>query len=404
LAKKQKKVKAKPAPTKRQLSKWQRQQKINRIIAIAAAVFLVGVLGYVGVGYYDDTIKPSRETVIKVNDASFSMGYFINMLDAYTKGTQPNESHAEFVASQIEDNELMKQGANDLGIWVEKEEVDEKIKESDLPDSEVYRDMVTGGLLRQKLLDYFGSQLSDEMEQVHIQVMLVESQQVANNVTAELEAGGNFTALLEEFSYDPATGGDLGWLPADVMTPLIADIIPDVKAGEVRSIYDDVRPKSVGYWLIKVTDKNEEGDIYAHAMLLGSEEEAGEVKAELAVGGNFTQLAEEYSQDVSKVDGGDLGWLKEGDMGSEIFDRVAFTLELNEVSEPVRDERQTQGAYWIIEILDKGLHELSDEVRQGLEMQDLDDWLLGQREISTIDSYLDAGKIFWAIQQVMERR
>jgi len=75
LSKKQKKVKAARTPTKHQLSKWQRHQRTNRIIIIAASVFLAGILGYVGHGYYNDAIKPFREIVIKVNDTSFNMGY-----------------------------------------------------------------------------------------------------------------------------------------------------------------------------------------------------------------------------------------------------------------------------------------------------------------------------------------
>mgnify|MGYP001105684458 CR=1 FL=1 len=210
--------------------------------------------------------------------------------------------------------------------------------------------------------------------------------------------------MLEEFSYDPNTGGDLGWLPAELLSSIIADIIPDIEPGETRSIYDDSVTKNLSYWLIKVTERDEEKGIYAHAMLLGSEEEARKVKAELNVGGNFTQLAEQYSQDRSKDDGGDLGWLKEGDIHSEAFDEAAFTLELNEVSEPVRDMRQTQGVYWVLEVLDKGERELSDEVKQSLKNRDFSDWLLAQREINTIDNRLDGEKVSWAIQQVLARR
>ena len=404
MSKKQKKVKVKPIPTKHQLSKWQRQKRKNRITVIAAAVFLVGILGYVGVGYYDNAVKPFQEIVISVNDTSYNMGYYVDMLDVQTQGMQPNESYAQFVASQIEESELMRQGANELGIRVEKEEVDEKIKENSLPDSKVYQDIVSAGLLSEKLVDYFGSKVTDKMEQAYVKTMLVESQEVADNVTSQLEAGGNFTALLNELSYDPSAGGDLGWLPAELMPSIIAEIIPDIEQREVRVIYDDSVTKNLGYWLIKVTERDEEKGIYAHAMLLGSEEEARKVKDELNVGGNFTQLAEQYSQDVSKDDGGDLGWLKEGDIHSEAFDEVAFTLELNEVSEPVRDIRQTQGAYQVVIVLGKEERELSEEVKQSLISRDFNDWLSAQREISIIDNRLDEEKMIWAIQQVLERR
>ncbi|PIP06427.1 MAG: hypothetical protein COX52_07300 [Syntrophobacterales bacterium CG23_combo_of_CG06-09_8_20_14_all_48_27] len=402
--KQQKKLKAKEIPTQRQLSKWQRQRKLNRIIVITAAVFLAGILGYVGHGYYNDAIKPFRETVIRVNDTSFNMGYYIDMLDAQTTGFQPNESYAQLVANQIVQAELMRQGANDLGIEVNKGEVDKKIKESKLPDSKVYRAIAASELLTEKLLDYFGSQLPDKMEQAYIQLMLVEGHEIANNVTSKLEAGGNFTALLEEFSCDPDIGGDLGWLPAELMPSIMADTIPDIKPDEIRSIYDNSVTKSVGHWLIKVTDNDEQKGIYAHAMLLSSEEEAKEIKAELDNGADFAQLAEKYSQHESKDKGGDLGWLKKGEKGSETFDATAFTLELNKVSPPVKDKLETQGGYWVVKILDKGERELNDTAKQGLKNKDFRDWFSVQSTTSTINSYLDGEKISWAIQKVLQGR
>ena len=402
--KQQKKLKAKEIPTQRQLSKWQRQRKLNRIIVITAAVFLAGILGYVGHGYYNDAIKPFQEAVIKINDTSFNMRYYIDMLDAQTKGVQPDEYYAQLVANQIVQAELIRQGANDLGIEVNKGEVDKKIAESKLPGSKVYRDIAASKLLTEKLLNYFGSQLPDKMEQAYIQLMLLEGREVANNVTAKLEAGGNFTALLEEFSCDPDIGGDLGWLPAELMPSIVADAIPDIKPAEIRSISDNSVTKSIGYWLIKVTDNDEQKGIYAHAMLLSSEEEAKEIKAELDSGADFAQLAKQYSQHESKDTGGDLGWLKKGEKGSETFDAIAFTLELNKVSPPVKDKLETQGGYWVIKILDKGERELNDKAKESLKNKDFNDWFSVQSTNSTINIDLNGENISWAIQKVLQGR
>ena len=404
MAKKQKKVKVAQPPTKHQLSKWQRHKRTNRIIITAAAVFLAGILGYVGHGYYNDAIKPFREIVIKVNDTSFNMGYYVDMLDAQTTGVQPNEFYAQLVANRIEQAELIRQGADDLGIHVEKGEVSNKIKENKLPTSKIYRDIVTVELLADRLLDYFGSQLPDKMEQAHIQLILVESHEIANNVLSQLEAGGDFAALLKEFSPDPRAGGDLGWVPAEFLPSIIADAIPDTESGGMKIIYDNSVTKNVGYWLIKVTEKDEEKGIYVHVMLLGSEKEAEEVKAQLDGGQDFAQLAKQYSQHESKDKGGDLGWIKEGDLGSKAFDEIAFNLELNKVSSPVKDNVSTQGGHWVVVVLDKGEQELSEEVKQSLERKDFDDWFSMQEAISTVDNYLDTEKMSWAVQKVLQRR
>ena len=408
MAKKQKKAETKRAPTKHQLSRWQRQMKIRRIIIIAAAVFLTGIISWVGYGVYKDRIGPASEVVIKVNNSSFTMGYYVNMLDAYTQDVDPTQIYlmADTVTESIVQTELLKQEAKSLGIEIAPEEIDAKIEENELPNNEAYRDIVGASLLVDKVREYFDSQLPDTMEQARVQVMLVESQEVANEVMTKIETGGNFTALVDEFSYSPQTEGDLGWLPKELMpNTLIRDAAFNITPGRTREpiYYDELATKSVGYWLIEVIDRQDD-EIKARAMLLGSKAQSEQIKARLATG-NFSSLAMDYSQHESKFEGGELGWLKQGDMGSEAFDEVAFNITANEVSEPVKDESvQTTGGYWIVEVIDRGEHQLEKEVREGLTDIHLNDWFEERRENSTIETLLDEEKKSWAVDQVLRRR
>jgi foldase protein PrsA len=413
LAKKQKKATPKRAPSKHQLSKWQRQAKIRRIVTIAAAVFLAGILSWVGYEYYEDyKSDPLREVVIEVNGVPFTMEYYVNMLDAYTKSMNYTTiyNYSSYVASMVADEiikaELLKQGAENLDIEVTPEEIDAKLEEYELPDERVYRDVISSELLQEKLEEYFGSQLPDTMEQAHVQVMLAESEEVADEVITQIEAGGNFTDLAEEFSCNSSVGGDLGWLPEELMpNTLIADAAFNLTPGEIsQPIYDVSATKSVGYWLIEVTDKQDVA-INASVMLLGSEAEAEWVKAELAAGGNFSALAGNYSQHGSKTNGGKLDGLKPGDMGSTAFDTVAFNLTVNEVSEPVKDESvQTTGGYWIVKVVDRGVHQLETEVGEELRDKHLNDWFEELEEDSTIENRLDVEKISWAVNKVLQGR
>lgn len=64
-----------------------------------------------------------------------------------------------------------------------------------------------------------------------------------------------------------------------------------------------------------------------------------DVAAKLKTGGDFSELAKEFSQDEeSKDTGGMLGWLEPGQSGSKVFDDTAFALEPGQISEPVRTE------------------------------------------------------------------
>ena len=408
MAKKQKENKPKQVPTKHQFSKWQRQARIRHIIIIAVAIFLAGILGYVGYGYYNSEIKPFHEILIEVNDTSFNMDYYVKTFDAYTKGMESSRLYymPDIITNQIVQDELIRQGANSLGIEVTDKEIDKEIEENELPKDRIYCDIVAVGLLGEKLQEYFDSELPDTMEQAHVQVMFVESQEMADAVMAKIEGSGNFTALVDEFSCNPQIEGDLGWLPRELMpNSLIGEVAFSLEPGETSKIYDESATKNVGYWLIEVTDTGEEKRIQARAMLLGSEQEALEIKSKLDKDEDFAVLAKEYSQHGSKDDGGELGWLKQGDMNSEAFDEIAFNLPLNSVSEPIKDESvQTKGGCWIAKVLQKGEHKLSEEIKERFTSNNFTQWLQEQRENSTITNYLDEEKRAWAVDRVLKGR
>ena len=84
-------------------------------------------------------------------------------------------------------------------------------------------------------------------------------------------------------------------------------------------------------------------------ILIETEEKAAEVKEKLDAGQDFAELAKEYSIDESNKDfGGDLGYVKRGEMVSE-FEEAVFSMEAGSISEPVK----TQFGYHIIKVDEK---------------------------------------------------
>ena len=407
MSKKRKTSKPKIVPTQHQTSKWERQNRIRRIITYAAIVFLGGLIAMVSYGYYDQKIRPLREVVIVVNDSSFDLGYYIEMLEAYTTDVDPSQLQfmVDTVAGQIVQDEVLRQGADTLGIQVSTEEIDEAIEERDLPDGEAFRDIMGVTLLRDRIQEHFTSQLPDTMEQAHIQVLLVESRPVAYDVLAKLESGEEFATLVEEFSCNPQSEGDLGWLPRDlILNPLVGDALFDLEPGKASSIYDQNAAKSIGYWLIEVLERDETKGIKVRAIMLGSEQEAQEVKAKLSAD-NFAELADEYSQYGAAEEGGELGWLNEGDMNSEAFDEAAFNLDLNTVSDPVKDEMAyTTGGHWIVRVVDKGERELSQSVQDALATKAFNEWFAEYYDNSVVETFLDAAQQSLAIEEVSRGR
>lgn len=386
--------------------------RIRQIVIIAAVVFLVGISSWVGYEYYKDyKNNPAHQVAIEVNGVPFTMDYFVNTLKAYanlyginsTVMSYYGDQIANTVANDIINAELLRQGAESLNITVTTQEINAALQQHGLPSDTAHQDIVRASLLDQKVKDYFSSQLSPMMVQADVQVVLAESQQAATDLIAKVKADGNFTALANEFSCNSSIKGDMGWLPAELMpNTLIANAAFNGTTGGIsQPIYDKATVKDVGYWLIDVTAK--QGDqINAEAMLLGSEAQAEQVRAELAAGGNFSSLATEYSQYQSDNSSSELGWIAPGAMNSTAFDQVAFNLSLNEVSEPVKDTSvQTTGGYWVVNVVGKGYHELSDNVKQQLINNHYNDWLKNWTNQSTIKNYLNADTISWAISKVL---
>jgi peptidyl-prolyl cis-trans isomerase C len=83
----------------------------------------------------------------------------------------------------------------------------------------------------------------------------------------------------------------------------------------------------------------------ARHILVESEAKCLQVKTEIEAGTDFAEAAKKYSSCPSRMQGGDLGTFRPGQMVKE-FDEVVFSADLNKVLGPV----QTQFGYHLIEV------------------------------------------------------
>jgi len=402
--------------TRRQLSQWQREKRRQRFIFVIGSFIIAAALIIVGVGWYVGQYRPSHQTAIRVNDTEFNMGYYAEMLKVQS-WNQP-DSYLSYIADEsirsIEQNELVRQGALKLGISASDDEVKEALKSYDLPNKDVQRDLVEIKLLIDKLRDeHFEQLVPVSAEQGHVMAMLLESESQANEVSAGLESGDNFTELAEELSLDylaKTNQGDFGWHPKDISIgyfgTYIADYIFNSEAGVLsQPIHDEEVGKGVGYWLIRVLERDGE-EANVQAILLGSEEEALEAKSRIEAGKEFGELAKDLSQFYGAADDeGGLGTIEPG-MMSPAFDEFVFNpeVELDTLSEPIRDEEvATLGGYWLIEVIDKEENRpIGDEDRELLMAKTFEEWvssLWDDPENDVDHSYLDEEKKAWAIEQ-----
>jgi peptidyl-prolyl cis-trans isomerase C len=88
--------------------------------------------------------------------------------------------------------------------------------------------------------------------------------------------------------------------------------------------------------------------VRASHLLVDTEEEAIKLREEILAGKDFADVAAEVSNCPSGSKGGDLGFFSRGMMVPE-FDEVSFTLEVGELSEPVK----TQFGWHLLIVTDK---------------------------------------------------
>jgi len=110
-----------------------------------------------------------------------------------------------------------------------------------------------------------------------------------------------------------------------------------------------------------------------------------EVVAKLEAGTDFGEVAAEYSADTeTKDNGGDLGWFTPEAIISELKE-VALSLPLGGFSDPIR----TRAGYTIIQVVERGLHELEATVLKERQQQALQAQLEAEKSEAVIEYLVD---------------
>lgn len=163
----------------------------------------------------------------------------------------------------------------------------------------------------------------------------------------------DFAAAAVRYSDSPNAleGGDLGWRSMDEIPVAFANLIRNMKPGEVSA---PLRGAS-GFQLLKLVEAREEGDagdnlvtqVRARHILVRIDDITSEAAAKAKIdtiaarirgGADFAQVAREESQDLNtQARGGDLGWFMPEQFGTDFGSQVA-ALGDDQVSAPFRTE------------------------------------------------------------------
>jgi hypothetical protein len=396
------------------LAQWQRQRRRQRFILIGGIVIVAAIAAIIFTGWYMSDYHPKHQTVIRVNDTKFDLSYLVDALKIQEgESAAYYQSLAYSMVSQIEQSELIRQGAAELGISVSDNEVEALLSSYGVVVNRATLDLGRTSLLYDKLKkEYFDAQVPQTAAQANILAMFLESESQAARVRATLASGGNFTALAGESSlesYSRTKKGEIGWHPADILTSLLGSSVPGdyalgAEAGSLSPPLTDNRSKDLGYWLIKILEKDGDTDAQIQALLLGSEDEANDVRSQLEAGGDLAALAKEHSQyDVSQKGGGEMGVVSKGDI-STAFDDFAFneSTPVGVWSQPVSDNTTTtHGGYWLVKVLEKAAERQIDSTdRDSLMSSAYVDWVSAFQNDpkNKVESYLTSDVVALAAE------
>ena len=184
-----------------------------------------------------------------------------------------------------------------------------------------------------------------------------------------IKNGESFEKLAASYSsgQNALEGGFLGWRTSAELPSLFAEVISNLKVGDIS---DPVR-SGAGFHILKLADKRGNtvkflDQTLARHILVQPSEIRTEKQAEnlindiyerLDQGEDFKQLARQFSEDPgSKMDGGELGWSNPGDY-DPIFEATMNATQIGSLSEPIK----SSFGWHIIEVMDRRNEDVSEE-------------------------------------------
>jgi peptidyl-prolyl cis-trans isomerase SurA len=248
---------------------------------------------------------------------------------------------------------------------------------------------------------------------------LAERKKRADEVLAQLNAGGDFAKLAAAYSDagDALNGGELGWRSPDRLPQVFVDATANLQQGQIAPLVKGGN----GFHILKLVGKRAQSVMRAapgaspsataaavkqthasHILIkINQVVTAADARRKLTElkqrldnkAATFEELARLYSNDFSASKGGDLGWIYPGDTVPE-FERAMDALPIGEVSEPV----ESPFGYHLILVKERKSDDVSQErqrlvVRQALRERKAEeatqDWLRQLRDRAYVEYRTD---------------
>jgi len=196
----------------------------------------------------------------------------------------------------------------------------------------------------------------------------------AEGILEKLRKGADFRemAVAQSDGQQALKGGDLGWRKAGQLPTIFANIVQNMKPGQISGL---IRSPS-GFHIIKlVAKRGEQQHVITQTLareivikpnqLMSSAQarkELEKLRQRVLDGDDFGALARAHSDDkVTAANGGSLGWVNPGQLSPQ-FQQVMDKVQVGQISEPF----ETRRGWAIVQVLDRRKHDSTKDYRRAM--------------------------------------
>jgi len=387
---KKKKIVAPAKPTtmtKKQLSRWEREQRQVRYLWI----FTIATVGLAALalvfGFVREAVLIPGEPILKVGDRTISQAMYARIVGLRDRELERQILYAESQAASYTQAAQADPSQSFLAQWMT-QQVESLKQQRGMLDTEMLEALVDEEVIRQEA----------------IRRGIVVS-------AADVEA-----ALVSVFSPQPSTTEPLTsteTLTATTPTPTVA---PDawrvtyqrylteigVSDAEYRQIAVEptlYRQRLQETMATEVPTATEQ--LHLYALITDTIEAATGLLTRLQGGSTFADLSNGSSDLTSTVPAWDVGWFPlvalQNEYGISVADRLWTMAPGQLVTEPLK----VSYGFLVAQVTERDLnHPLSDTMRQQLQQAAFDEWLRAARSKPDVQRFLDSNKVEWVRKQV----
>jgi len=393
--KKVKQTEPKAPMTKRELSRWQKQKRQERLAVAFVVGTIVVVAGIILFGVWREIISPPGEaaaqvgsTTITMRDLAGEIVYQARTLDSQIASTQANLRQLQAQAGSDPTASIYVQ-------YLQQQLQQLQLQRYQIGDGQtVLADLIDQALIKQEAMRRGATVTGADVDAL-IQKEFQPQASLPVTDTTDITSTATVSATST---------------PAPSPTPIPPDAWKQNYQQNLLSLGvsdADFRRYSIEPYLwrqklqdmIATTVPTTAEQVHVLDILLPNEAEARDVVTLLkdVPTTSFEEMAKARSTDTATKDkGGDMGWFPRGVQPPEI-DSIAFSLQPGQVSDVI----STTNGFYVIKLVEKDANRPLDQTQlEQNVMQAFNNWLTQARQSPDVRRYLDSRKLAWLNKQI----